>query len=98
MNRFNDQRAFETNTVGNSHTDDIARCPAASLTGREPTPGRTEAEAIVESGDVSKAVCSAADRLKPDLVVIGRGAPGHARLRTTTSSIIRESPSPDVSI
>lgn len=58
----------------------------------------TEAEAIVESGDVSKAVCSVADRLKPDLVVIGRGAADHARLRTNAYSIIRQSPSPVVSV
>jgi len=55
-------------------------------------------EALVESGDVSKAVRTAAGRLNADLVVIGRGAADNARLRTHTFGIIRESPCPVVSV
>ena len=55
-------------------------------------------EAVVESGDVSKAVGAAAGRLNADLVVIGRGAADNARLRTHTFGIIRESPCPVVSV
>jgi len=55
-------------------------------------------EAVVESGDVSKAVRTAAGRLNADLVVIGRGAADNARLRTHAFGIIRESPCPVVSV
>ena len=55
-------------------------------------------EAVVESGDVSKAVCAAANRLNADLVVIGRGAADDARLHTHVYGIIRESPYPVVSV
>src|ERR1017187_4878434 len=55
-------------------------------------------EAVVESGDVSKAVCTAAGRLNSDLVVIGRGAADNTRLRTNAYGIIRESPCPVVSV
>ena len=55
-------------------------------------------EAVVESGDVSKAVRAAAGRLNADLVVIGRGAADNARLRTHAFGIIRESPCPVVSV
>ena len=56
------------------------------------------AESVVESGDVSKALCIAAGRLHADLVVIGRGAADSARLRTHAYGIIRESPCPVVSV
>lgn len=55
-------------------------------------------ETVVESGDVSKAVRSAAGRLNADLVVIGRGVADNARLRTHAYGIIRESPCPVVSV
>jgi nucleotide-binding universal stress UspA family protein len=55
-------------------------------------------EAVVESGEVSKAVRAAAGRLNADLVVIGRGAADNARLRTNAYGIIRESPCPVVSV
>jgi nucleotide-binding universal stress UspA family protein len=55
-------------------------------------------EAVVESGDVSKAVRTAAGRLNSDLVVIGRGAADNARLRTNAYGIIRDSPCPVVSV
>ena len=55
-------------------------------------------EAVVESGDVSKAVRAAAVRLNADLVVIGRGDADNARLRTHAFGIIRESPCPVVSV
>jgi nucleotide-binding universal stress UspA family protein len=57
-----------------------------------------QVEAVVESGDVSKAVHAAAGRLNADLVVIGRGAADKARLRTHAFGIIRESPCPVVSV
>lgn len=57
-----------------------------------------ESEAVVESGDVSRAVRTAAGRLNADLVVIGRGAADNARLRTNAYGIIRESPCPVVSV
>ena len=56
------------------------------------------AEAVVESGDVSNAVRTAAARLNADLVVIGRGAADNARLRTHAFGIIRESPCSVVSV
>ncbi len=52
----------------------------------------------MESGDVSKAVRTAAGRLNADLVVIGRGAADNARLRTHAFGIIRESPCSVVSV
>ena len=58
----------------------------------------THVEAVVESGDVSKAVGTAAGRLNSDLVVVGRGAVDNARLRTNAYGIIRESPCPVVSV
>jgi nucleotide-binding universal stress UspA family protein len=49
-------------------------------------------EAVVESGDVSKAVRTAAGRLNADLVVIGRGAADNARLRTHASALSANHP------
>jgi nucleotide-binding universal stress UspA family protein len=58
----------------------------------------TDAELILESGDVSKAVLAVAARLGTDLIVIGRGACDRARLRTHAYGIIRGSQCPVVSV
>jgi nucleotide-binding universal stress UspA family protein len=55
-------------------------------------------ETVLESGEVPKAVRTAAERLNADLVVIGRGAADNGRMRTHTYGIIRESPCPVVSV
>lgn len=54
----------------------------------------------IERGDPAQAICTAADSLHPDLVVIGRGSAAGAfgRLRTNAYAIIRESPCPVVSV
>lgn len=57
-----------------------------------------QGETVLELGDVSKAVRTAADRLKADLVVIGRGGAENGGMRTHTYGIIRESPCPVVSV
>jgi nucleotide-binding universal stress UspA family protein len=65
---------------------------------RERTGG--SAEVIVETGDPPHTICSAAERLKADVLVIARGsAAGHfGRLRTNAYAIIRQSPCPVVSV
>jgi nucleotide-binding universal stress UspA family protein len=59
-----------------------------------------EAELVLETGDASKVVCEAADRICADLLVIGRGsaAGGFGRLRTHAYAMIRQSPCPVVSV
>jgi nucleotide-binding universal stress UspA family protein len=57
-----------------------------------------QGESVLESGDVPKAVRTAADRLNADLVVIGRGGAENGRMRTHTYGIICESPCPVVSV
>lgn len=60
----------------------------------------TEAEVIVESGDAPMVVCSAAERLKADLLVIARGSAAgmFGRMRTNAYAIIRQSPGPVASV
>ena len=60
----------------------------------------TNLETVVEAGDVSQVVASAARAEPADLVVIGRGVMQHVlgRMRTNVYSIIRESPCPVISI
>lgn len=60
----------------------------------------TQAEVVIGHGDTSQAVCSAAQAVDADLLVIGRGAASgiFGRLRTHAYSIIRQSPSPVVSV
>lgn len=60
----------------------------------------TEAEMILESGDVAKVVDSAAKAAGADLLVIGRSSSEGilGRLRANAYSIIRESPCPVVSV
>jgi len=59
----------------------------------------TRAETIVTAGSVPRAVCETAERLKADLLVIGRGpAAASGRLGLNTYGIIRESPCPVVSV
>ena len=55
---------------------------------------------LIESGDAPGVVCSAAQRLPADLLVIGRGSAAgmFGRLRTNAYSIIRQSPCPVVSV
>ena len=57
-------------------------------------------EVCVENGEVASVVCGAMERLRPDLLVIGRGAASKplGRLRTHSYSIIRQAPCPVVSV
>jgi nucleotide-binding universal stress UspA family protein len=58
------------------------------------------AEVDLEFGDIAESVCSAAERLRADLLVVGRGAAAgdSGRFRTHTYAIIRRSPCPVVSV
>ena len=60
----------------------------------------THAEVDLEMGDISKSVSLAAENLKADLMVIGRGAAAGVlgRFRTHAYAIIRQSPCPVVSV
>jgi nucleotide-binding universal stress UspA family protein len=60
----------------------------------------SRAEVLVEDGDAPRVVCSAAKRLGADVLVIGRGSAAgvFGRLRTNAYSIIRQSPTPVVSV
>jgi nucleotide-binding universal stress UspA family protein len=60
----------------------------------------TKAELVVESGDAPKVICSLAERIKADVLVIGRGSAAgvFGRLRTNAYAIIRESPCPVASV
>ncbi|MBZ5627036.1 MAG: universal stress protein, partial [Acidobacteriia bacterium] len=59
-----------------------------------------EAEFSVEAGEPTKVICVNAERLRADLLVIGRGSAAgvFGRLRTNAYAIIRESPCPVVSV
>jgi len=59
-----------------------------------------EIRTFVEAGDPPRVVCTAAERLQADLLVIGRGtARGvFGRLRANAYAIIRQSPCPVVSV
>jgi nucleotide-binding universal stress UspA family protein len=54
----------------------------------------------LEFGDIAESVCSAAERLRADLLVVGRGsaAGDSGRFRTHAYAIIRRSPCPVVSV
>jgi len=54
----------------------------------------------LEFGDIAESVCSAAERLRADLLVVGRGsaAGDSVRFRTHAYAIIRRSPCPVVSV
>ena len=60
----------------------------------------TRAKVHLEMGDVPRTVCSAAQELKADLLVIGRGAAAHGegRLPMDAYSIVRQSPCPVVGV
>jgi nucleotide-binding universal stress UspA family protein len=59
-----------------------------------------QADLIVESGEPPKVICSAAQRIEADALVIGRGSAAgvFGRLRTNAYAIIRQSPCPVVSV
>jgi nucleotide-binding universal stress UspA family protein len=59
-----------------------------------------DAEVLLETGEPAPAICAAADRLKADVLVIGRGSAAgvYGRLRTNAYAIIRQSPCPVVSV
>ncbi len=59
-----------------------------------------EAEIIVEIGDAAAVICSMAQTLPADVLVIGRGSAAgvFGRLRTNAYTIIRQSPCPVVSV
>ena len=58
------------------------------------------ADLLVEAGDPARVICSAAERLRADVLVIGRGSAAgvYGRLRTNAYAIIRQSPCPVVSV
>ena len=60
----------------------------------------SHADVVLEMGDVAKSVSASPNRLKADLLVIGRGAAagGSGRFRTNAYAIIRQSPCPVVSV
>jgi nucleotide-binding universal stress UspA family protein len=57
-------------------------------------------EVLIRNGDAPGVICSAAEKLSADLLVIGRGSAAgvFGRLRTNAYSIIRQSPCPVVSV
>ena len=57
-------------------------------------------EVLIQNGDAPGVICSAAEKLSADLLVIGRGSAAgvFGRLRTNAYSIIRQSPCPVVSV
>jgi len=59
-----------------------------------------DADLTVETGEPARIICSTAERLAADLLVIGRGSAAgvFGRLRTNAYAIIRESPCPVVSV
>ena len=59
-----------------------------------------DADIVLEAGEPSRVICSAAARLQASLVVIGRGsaAGDFGRLRTNSYAIIRQSPRPVISV
>jgi len=59
-----------------------------------------DADVLLEAGEPAATICSAAARLKADLLVIGRGSAAgvFGRLRTNAYAIIRQSPCPVVSV
>ena len=60
----------------------------------------SRAAVALELGDIAESVCSAAERLRADLLVVGRGsaAGDSGRFRTHAYAIIRRSPCPVVSV
>ena len=59
-----------------------------------------EADLEIETGEPASVICAAAERLKADVLVIGRGSAAgvFGRLRTNAYAIIRQSPCPVVSV
>jgi nucleotide-binding universal stress UspA family protein len=59
-----------------------------------------EADRKLEAGEPAPTICAAADTLKADVLVIGRGSAAgvFGRLRTNAYAIIRQSPCPVVSV
>jgi nucleotide-binding universal stress UspA family protein len=62
--------------------------------------GAADVEICIREGDVPREVCSFAQSIGADLLVIGRGAPDHeiGRLRTNAYAIIRQAACPVVSV
>lgn len=58
------------------------------------------ADVVLELGDIAESVCAVAQRLRADLLVVGRGsaAGDSGRFRTHAYGIIRRSPCPVVSV
>lgn len=83
-------------TEWRAHLADQAKAELAKLQKRT----GTNAEVIVESGDAPLTVCSIADRVRADVLVIGRGSAAgiFGRLRANAYAIIRQSPCPVVSV
>jgi nucleotide-binding universal stress UspA family protein len=59
-----------------------------------------DAELLLEAGEPTRVICSAAARVGAGTVIIGRGsaAGDFGRLRTNSYAIIRQSPCPVVSV
>jgi len=60
----------------------------------------SQAEVMLQAGDLAHAICAAAARIHAGVLVIARGsaAGGFGRLRTNAYAIIRQSPCPVVSV
>jgi nucleotide-binding universal stress UspA family protein len=73
-----------------------AREQMAALQG----PAKVDAEVKIQCGDPPHVICGFAERLRADLLVIGRGSAAgvFGRLRANAYSIIRQSPCPVVSV
>jgi nucleotide-binding universal stress UspA family protein len=78
---------------------DLAKSARAELEKLSEEAG-AKAEIFVQGGDAPHVVCRAAEKLKADLLVIGRGSAAGliGRLRMNAYAIIRESPCPVVSV
>ena len=59
-----------------------------------------DADLLLQTGEPAVAICDAAERLRADVLVIGRGSAAgvFGRLRTNAYAIIRQSPCPVVSV
>ncbi len=70
------------------------------IAGLQRQAGAEDAEVLVQPGDPPKVVCGETERLRADLLVIGRGSAGgrFGRLRANAYAIIRQSPAPVVSV
>jgi nucleotide-binding universal stress UspA family protein len=79
-----------------AHLAEQARVKIAEITAK----AGANPELLIEDGDAPHVACSAAERLRADVLVVGRGSAAgmFGRLRTNAYAIIRQSPCPVVSV